>query len=1032
MAQRPRRKRAVLACTVLGVLAVPGTALASSAAVAGGTLTYVAGAGEANRVTVTNQGGDTYRIDDAGNVQPGGTALVIQPAQPACTAVDANTVICTGVTVGISAVLGDQGDSFVTAGAPTTLPISIQGQAGDDDQANDDIVAAGNPPPTGPMSGDVGLNGAGGPDIITGGDGQDLINGNDAADTLNGNDGDDTVNGGTGGDTITGDAGNDTLNGDDGADTITGGLGNDPMTGGAGNDTFLASAESMAFPSTDGDDQIDGGEGVDEADYSARQSQVTLDADGVSPSGSVFENDVIQGTVESLTGGSAGGDLLRIAANAPSGVIDGGPETFVRNDPSDGDGDTVDFGNNRTTAITVDIDGQGDDGTQAGSGPPATVAELVNVLPTVENVTGTTANDSLTGSERDNVLTGGDGNDSLTGLAGEDTLVGGAGNDTQVGGDGNDSCDQGGATAEGNDSCDGGAGVDTVDYSARTQNVIVNQTDGDGPGGASDGQAGESDTVFANVENIFTGSGADTVTGSGVDNDIRTNAGTDLINAGDGADVLRGGADNDQVNGQGGNDTVVETDPTPGGNDANGADVLTGGAGDNIIDYSGRFDGIDLTLDGAANDGERFPGGGAVTEGDNVASDFSTLRTGSGPDNVTGDADPERYETNDGNDTINAVGGDDDINAGNGADIANGGDGDDLFEANDAFQGGFGAGDRYEGDAGTDTASYVGRSDALQLSLDTVANPNGTEADNNGANDGFIAGDRGEQDRIGSTVENLIGGSGPDQISGDGQANRLEGGRGGDDISGGAGNDALIGNTGNDLLDGGDGTDTFDAGDGADSVRSQDGVAEAGVDCGAGTDDAIADASDTLVSCERRDGPAGTTGGNGTNGAQGPAGPQGPAGANGAQGPAGPGGPAGPQGPVGPRGPSGADGSSGSNTSGPVVRVAPAGLTSRVNPTVDRRAPFRFVTTGRLALPTGVSAANGCSAGTVSVQIKAANKTVSTRRVALRSDCSYSSTVSFRDAKRFTRSGALKVTVRFNGNTRVLPFRATSLTIRTK
>ena len=60
-----------------------------------------------------------------------------------------------------------------------------------------------------------------------------------------------------------------------------------------------------------------------------------------------------------------------------------------------------------------------------------------------------------------------------------------------------------------------------------------------------------------------------------------------------------------------------------------------------------------------------------------------------------------------------------------------------------------------------------------------------------------------------SYVDNAIGGSGNDSLSGNAIANALYGGGGNDTLSGAGGNDVLTGGTGVDVLIGGDGADTF-------------------------------------------------------------------------------------------------------------------------------------------------------------------------------------------------------------------------------
>ncbi len=99
-----------------------------------------------------------------------------------------------------------------------------------------------------------------------------------------------------------------------------------------------------------------------------------------------------------------------------------------------------------------------------------------------------------------------------------------------------------------------------------------------------------------------------------------------------------------------------------------------------------------------------------------------------------------------------------------------------------------------------------------------------------------------------------------------------------------------------------------------------------------------------------------------------------------------------------------------------VSRLTPKSLSSQVSPSRVRRSPYLFTITGRLALPAGVRSSDGCGEGIVSVQVKVGSRTVSSRRVGLRNDCSYRSTVSFTSRQRLGRSGRLKFTSRFLGN----------------
>lgn len=104
-----------------------------------------------------------------------------------------------------------------------------------------------------------------------------------------------------------------------------------------------------------------------------------------------------------------------------------------------------------------------------------------------------------------------------------------------------------------------------------------------------------------------------------------------------------------------------------------------------------------------------------------------------------------------------------------------------------------------------------------------------------------------------------------------------------------------------------------------------------------------------------------------------------------------------------------------------INRFAPRSLSARVSPSRDARSPYRFTTRGSVSLPARVTRAQGCSEGTVNVQIKAGSRTISSRRVSLSRTCSYRSAVTFRLSRRL--SGRLKVTARFRGN-RVLTARS--------
>jgi hypothetical protein len=113
-----------------------------------------------------------------------------------------------------------------------------------------------------------------------------------------------------------------------------------------------------------------------------------------------------------------------------------------------------------------------------------------------------------------------------------------------------------------------------------------------------------------------------------------------------------------------------------------------------------------------------------------------------------------------------------------------------------------------------------------------------------------------------------------------------------------------------------------------------------------------------------------------------------------------------------------------------VTRFKPRALSASTTPGRDRTRPWSFRTRGRLALPAGVTRAQACGSGVVSVQIKRGKSTISTRRVLLNRSCGYSSSVRFGDRQRVGSTGRLRVSARFLGNARLSRASARTRSIR--
>jgi Ca2+-binding RTX toxin-like protein len=225
-----------------------------------------------------------------------------------------------------------------------------------------------------------------------------------------------------------------------------------------GNDTLVGSnsttLESEVLAGGKGNDSIDGGAGFDIADFTwGNTAAVTVDLSTGTATGADIGSDTLQ-NIEGVIS-SAGNDSLKGS--------DG--DNWFR---PQGGNDTVDGGlgtdrvvyDRATAAVAVDL---------GLTTAQDTKAEGLDTLMNIENLRGSSFNDTLTGSSGGNNIQGRAGNDSIRGMSGNDSIFGEDGNDSIDGGDGDDSLN-GGLGADrfflGQD-----AGSDTIDgggYITRT------------------------------------------------------------------------------------------------------------------------------------------------------------------------------------------------------------------------------------------------------------------------------------------------------------------------------------------------------------------------------------------------------------------------------------------------------------------------------------------------------------------------------------------------------------------------------------
>ncbi|WP_026870541.1 calcium-binding protein [Inquilinus limosus] len=406
-------------------------------------------------------------------------------------------------------------------------------------------------------------------------------------------------------DTLVGGAGNDRFFGRGGDDTLTGGGGNDIFVFDArafGQDTitdfndgdkidlsplYITDFDTLKhFMKQDGDDVvITFGYGMMEAippdppwpnNEVIRLKNVSLDS--LSADDFVFDTSTtprsVNGTTfdDALFGGN--GNEWIDGGNGNDVVFGGGGDDRIYQ------GVRVDGGAGVDTVIL------GNDFVHWGFSADLQFGEYTNV----ENVDGTSYDDTVRGDRGSNVLRGLGDNDALAGRDGNDVLDGG----------------------EGADSLDGGGGTDLANYwfsptpYRPAVGVTVDLSTGTGRGGDAQG-----DTLIG-IENIYGSSERDHLIGDAGANRIVGFSGNDVLEGGNGDDVLDGHAHADIIEGGDGNDTLI------GGV---GHDRLVGGAGKDAMRGG---DGIDHFVYRSVDD-SYDPVGDSLAAGANAdrIADFS-------------------------------------------------------------------------------------------------------------------------------------------------------------------------------------------------------------------------------------------------------------------------------------------------------------------------------------------------------------------------------------------------------------------------
>jgi Ca2+-binding RTX toxin-like protein len=414
--------------------------------------------------------------------------------------------------------------------------------------------------------------------------------------------------------------------------------------------------------------------------------------------------------------------------------------------------------------------------------------DLVGIDHASNTIWGNGGDDYIKGGSATSWLYGGDGNDQIisgaggdyiSGDSGDDTIDGGGGNDLIFGGIGNDTYII--KAGSGIDIITDAAGNDTVsfDSSYNKATLTYRRSESSAETDSYDLNIYFGGTLavvlndyFSGTKNIETLKFSDGSTMS-LASTVFSHYGTiaaDALTGHNGIDYFVGGAGNDTLDGNGGSDTYMF-------NIGNGLDIVTDTSGTNDMILMGAgITASNVRLENSSNSLWIYYGTSDTikladhfaddTNGTSLYDEVETLKFSDGSTinlksglTFTGAAGIDSVNGTRLNDTLYGLAGNDHLYGKDGTDTLIGGDGNDYMD----------------GGLGVDTSSYAGTSVGVTVSLLTTTAQNTV-----GAGTDTLTG-----------IENLLGSSYNDTLTGDGNANTIDGGLGNDTLNGGAGVDTV-------------------------------------------------------------------------------------------------------------------------------------------------------------------------------------------------------------------------------------------------
>ena len=438
-----------------------------------------------------------------------------------------------------------------------------------------------------------------GSDIMSGGAGNDVMQGGGGDDVMAGNEGNDFLQGRGQNDTVQGFSGTDWVDGNDGDDFVRGGSGDDVVIGGEGSDEIygrndndiLIGGEFTSDPLTteqlgalrdgasivdiipdsttladDGDaDTLDGGNGDDVLLFGAGDLAIggagddifTVFADAAgSETGTATVDDYTSGedamVVYFQTGTQADAAEITVEDDGDDAVISVDGEELARVTGAAGKltADQIEVAiADDDTPVEIEVEPEVTDGTDGADEIDAGLgADVVNGGDGNDDILGGFGDDTLNGDGDADVIQGQGGFDELNGNDGDDLLQGRGGNDSVSGNAGNDWVDGN----DGDDLVSGGTEADTVIGGMGAD--IING--GDGADVLVAGEVLSDPLTTGELSNIRAGQTLDEAIALDLGDSIQLvdDGSIDVLNGGDGADILFFGAGDTATGGAGEDD----------------------------------------------------------------------------------------------------------------------------------------------------------------------------------------------------------------------------------------------------------------------------------------------------------------------------------------------------------------------------------------------------------------------------------------------------------------------------------------------